>query len=98
VSRIIFDPAAEAEVIEAASFYEGEHAGSGARFLESVKAACEIVLEYPEIGERRFGARCKRLLRYEYYLCYQQIPGGIYIAAIAHQKRKPGFWIGRRLR
>jgi len=58
VSRIIFDPAAEAEVIEAASFYEGEHAGSGARFLESVKAACEIVLEYPEIGERRFGARC----------------------------------------
>ena len=98
MSRIIFDPAAEAEMIDAASFYEGEQAGSGARFLECVRVACEIILEYPEIGERRFGARCKRVLRYEYYVCYRPIPNGIYIVAIAHQKRRPGFWSRRRLR
>lgn len=93
MSCAIFDPEAEAEFAEAVEFLLRLNAEAAIRFAESVSAACELLLENPELGERwRLGVRRKRLLRFEYYIYYKPIDDGIFIVAVAHQKRKPGYF------
>ena len=52
---------------------------------------------HPEIGIRvRHQARRFSLHGYPYNLIYRLAPETIIIVALAHQRRRPGYWVGRR--
>ena len=67
------------------------------RFLVAVEHAFQRVREHPEIGEELVRGERKLLLkRFPYKLIYRPHPGSIFIVAIAHHKRREGYWRRRR--
>jgi plasmid stabilization system protein ParE len=98
MSRLFsFHESAEAEVNEAADFYDLEDPGLGNVFLDEVERAIEAIAQYPEAAPLiRGGVRKKSLLKFPYSLLYSVRPHEIRLLAVAHQKRRPFYWRGRR--
>jgi len=91
-----FHPDADAELGEAAHFYEAQMPGLGKSFAAEVERTIALVREFPEAGSS-VGARRRRVLvaRFPYSIVYRQDPDSIVIVAVAHQRRRPGYWRGR---
>jgi len=89
--------AAEAELNEAAEFYDLKSPGLGSIFIDEVEKGIEIISKYPEAPPLVRGRlRKKELIRFPYSLVYSLRPNEIRILALAHQKRRPFYWLGRR--
>ncbi len=92
--RVVFSKFAQLELEDATLFYELEFTGLGKRFRQEVRQAAKRISDYPnawsiERGEIR---RCL-LHRFPYKLLYSVETDHIFIVAIAHQHRKPDYWI-----
>jgi plasmid stabilization system protein ParE len=92
-----FHPEADAELEEAALFYESRLAGLGKSFAAEVERTIALVREFPEAGSQ-VGTRRRRVLvaRFPYSIVYRQDPDAIVIVAVAHQRRRPGYWRRRK--
>lgn len=95
---VIFNRLAELELDEGFQRYEDESAGLGFRFLSEVENGLDLLQRYPSIAQRaRSGIRRLVLPKFPYYVVYRFLrSGGIRVLAVAHQKRRPEYWIGRR--
>ena len=91
-----FHPEAEAEFIAAARYYEGQAEGLGLDFIAAVEASYQRLLAFPDSG-RPFGSRLRRVLvaGFPYGLIYRSEPEQLFVVAVAHVRRKPGYWRGR---
>ena len=87
---------AQAEFISAAQFYERQTAGLGLEFIATVHNAYNRLPEFPASGTP-FGRRIRRLLvpKFPYGLLYRVEPERIYIIAVMHLHRRPGYWRSR---
>jgi plasmid stabilization system protein ParE len=96
VRLIGFHPEADAEVTEAAQYYEARQPGLGSGLLGEVERALDQILANPEASQR-IGKRVRRksLWRFPYNLLYAVSPDRIRIVACAHQKRRPFYWRNR---
>jgi plasmid stabilization system protein ParE len=96
MSKVTFHEAASAEVNEAAKYYEERVSGLGLLFLAVVEEATEKVLANPEafqlVGDE---IRHKLIRHFPYSLLYVIEPDRIRVIAVAHQKRRPGYWSHR---
>lgn len=91
-----FHEAAEAELAEAISYYDGKAAGLGDRFLADAKRATRYIERYPEIAPIiEEGVRAKVLATFPYTLLYVVEEYELYILAVAHQSRRPRYWADR---
>ena len=94
--RVTLHEEADAEVNEAAKYYEERVPGLGLLFLAVVEEAVEKVLANPEafqlVGDE---IRHKLIRRFPYSLLYVIEPDRIRVSAVAHQKRRPGYWSHR---
>lgn len=88
-----FHPDADAELEEAALFYESRKAGLGRSFAAEVERTIALLCEYPDAGSA-VGPKRRRVLvaRFPYSIVYRQDPEAIVIVAVAHQRRRPGYW------
>ncbi len=96
---IIFHPEATEELEDAISFYEAQKPGLGQDLLTEVEKAVSQVQQFPSIGVR-YGQPPFRqwvLRRFPYLVFYLELPEAIWILAVAHGKRKPGYWKDRAL-
>ena len=91
-----FHPEAEQEFIEAAAYYERNVTGLGERFGNEVRYAIERLLEYPDLGSP-IDADLRRLMltRFPYFLIYSFTTDLLRIVAVAHARRRPGYWRSR---
>jgi len=88
---------AEAEVNEAADFYDLEDPGLGSVFIDEVERAIESISQFPEAARLvRGGVRRKPLVKFPYSLVYSVRPDEVRLLAVAHQKRRPFYWRARR--
>ncbi len=95
--RIVFHEKAEEELIEAARHYEESAAGLGHAFLDEIAKSINEILSYPQSGVLLSDEIHGKLLRrFPYRLMYAVEQDGIVILAIAHHKRRPGYWLPRR--
>jgi len=96
VSSIIFDPDAKDEFLEAVQYYEGCQGGLGYRFRLAIESATKKIAETPFMY-RVLHAPFRRHLvtKFPYSIIYSIEPDHIRIIALAHNKRKPGYWIDR---
>lgn len=78
------------------SWLDGQSGGLGARLLADVRSALRIVEEFPELGTKRQGCRRFLLSKFPFDLVYSLEQDGILILALAHHRRKPGYWRERR--
>jgi len=85
--------AAQSEFGEAAVYYEREVEELGARFIAQVEVAVAQILAAP-LRPRCFVGECRkvRVERFPYSLIYRVKCGQLQIIAVAHMKRRPGYW------
>jgi plasmid stabilization system protein ParE len=94
--KITFHEEADAEVTEAARYYETKSEGLGFSFLIELEAAIEQVLANPEAYQRVGGeVRRKRFRRFPYNLLFVIEPDRIRVVAVGHEKRRPSYWRSR---
>lgn len=98
---LIVLPEAEDEVLDAMRWYEGRRRGLGLEFVGVVEHALVDIAEAPE----RFSVwpadpRYRRAVldRFPYLVVYEVRPEGIEVVAVAHAKRRAGYWIDRSRR
>ena len=99
MSRAILHPDAERELDDAIAWIEGQRSYYGILFAEAFDTAVERLLVFPAAG-KRVGRSVRRwvLRRWKYVIIYSIEEYGIYILAVAHQSRRPGYWRDRAKR
>ncbi|QLE57895.1 type II toxin-antitoxin system RelE/ParE family toxin [Nostoc sp. TCL26-01] len=97
MTRIVFHPLAEQELVDAANYYEEQNQGLGLEYLAEVEGAVNLLMRYPSAGVVVRGAVRQLILpKFPYLLLYRVVDDDlIRILAIAHHKRKPVYWIDR---
>jgi plasmid stabilization system protein ParE len=98
MSRLIsIHEVAEMEIDEAAGFYEIRSPGLGGVFVDEIERAIRSIAEFPEAASLVRGrVRRRPIAKFPYSLIYSVRPNEIRILAVAHQKRRPFYWRGRR--
>jgi plasmid stabilization system protein ParE len=88
-----FLPAAREELDAATSYLEDRIQGLGEEFLEDVERTGTLLRQFPQIG-RRLDAmhRAIPLQRFSFNLVYRVVDGQSVIVAVAHKRRRPGYW------
>ena len=87
---------ASAEIADAVRWYEQKRTGLGGEFFDAVTYAIELLHTRPEIGTPAGRTRAWPLARFPYRLVYRVRDDDIYIVAIAHTSKRPGYWKNRQ--
>ena len=87
---------ATAEAAEARAWYGGHSPELAGRFMEDLDGAIADIVEHPERWQTvRRQARRFRMHRFPYAVVYTFDDSRVRVIAIAHTKRRPGYWVGR---
>jgi plasmid stabilization system protein ParE len=93
---VFFTPAAQAGVIEAQEWYEGEAAGLGARFRGEVDVVVQRLganpFQFPTVLA---DVRRARLRKFPYGLFFRILDEDVFVIACFHSRRDPRQWQGR---
>ena len=93
----VFHPAAEAELLEQALYYEQRSPGLGSRFLDQIEAAVELAVLMPGVGTPyQHGTRRVFPKDFPHSVVYQENDERIVILAVAPFRRKPAYWRERQ--
>jgi plasmid stabilization system protein ParE len=99
VKEAIFHPEARAEMRESFEFYEARLGGLGLRFLSAVEQTVERISTHPETGAPLASEFRKRIVSgFPYNIIYRVWEDYIYLVAVAHHHRRPGYWRDRSTR
>ena len=91
-----FHPEAEAEFIEAIAFYDKIESSLGEEFSLEVLAALSNALSYPNAWPTLEGDVRRCLVnRFPYGILYSVEPERIFVLALVHLHRRPGYWKDR---
>lgn len=91
-----FHPEARDEFAATVDFYEGAVPGLGRRFRDAVAATMARLDAFPASGTlTTAGFRRAMVSGFPYDIIYSAGPDVIQVLALAHQRRKPGYWRSR---
>ena len=95
---IVIHQLAQAELDEAMAYYEEQKTGLGRALQTEVERAIERIRQNPEIGGWYKSTEFRHITvrRFPYVLFYMDIEEAIWVTAVAHGKRRPGYWRRRR--
>ncbi|HZV33716.1 MAG TPA: type II toxin-antitoxin system RelE/ParE family toxin [Verrucomicrobiae bacterium] len=91
-----FLAAARVEFEEAFDYYEAQREGLGEEFAREVYRTIQRITDHPLAWRKlsRKTRRC-RTKRFNYGIIYQIRGNEIFIVAVMHLSRKPGYWKSR---
>ena len=92
-----FHPAAEAEFLESVGFYESKVKGLGQAFIDEFEATLNLICGAPQQRkvECEPDIRRAQLQRFPYTLIYREKLSSVQVLAIAHDRRRPQYWLSR---
>jgi len=94
--RFVVAPEVEADIAEAASWYELRSAGLGLDFVRAAEVCLGAIRVAPERFPRvRGDARRALLRRYPYAMFYRARDDAIQVVACMHTRRDPRRWQAR---
>lgn len=95
--EIAFHTDAAEEMRAAAAYYETRERGLGDQFLEEVEEGLQRIQQFPRLWPTYEGEYRRCLLkRFPFGLIYRTAPEQIFIVAVAHLHRRPGYWKSRQ--
>lgn len=101
MKRVRFHEAASAEYLEGLGWYAARNVEVARRFRQAVRAAVVTLRERPRqwplvptVAER-LGARRVLVQGFPYSLVYLDLDEETVVIAVAHGKRRPGYWRDR---
>lgn len=96
--RLVLAPAALAELHDAAAFYTQKgNVDLGLAFVAEFERTANLLLVEPKMGAIYHGTRRRYLLRrFPYSIIYQIAADELRVVAVAHHRRRPGYWSARK--
>jgi hypothetical protein len=96
MTPVVYHCDADVELVGAAKRYNCREQTLGRAFLHAVHLALAKIQDDPE----RFPfyaapMRSCRVVGFPYRVIYEVLPDAIYVIAVAHASREPGYWKGR---
>jgi plasmid stabilization system protein ParE len=89
-------PEALLEADAGVAWYLERSRGAAERFFAEVERAIETILEAPERwAPHLHGTRRYLLYKFPYSVIYRASDNVVRVYAVAHVKRRPGYWKGR---
>lgn len=96
-----FEPEAAQELEEASLWYQRQRPGLGTEFLDAIESCVTAVLRWPRAAATVMElpdavvVRRAPVGRFPYHLIYLETAVAIRILAVAHDSRRPGYWLHR---
>jgi toxin ParE1/3/4 len=91
-------PDALAEAEAARQWYQVRSDDAADAFLAELNLGVESIRVSPKLYPRYIGGTHRYLMRrFPYLIVYQLLEAKIRVIAVAHSRRKPGYWKTRRL-
>jgi len=91
-----YHEAAEEELLNEIGYLEVQAQGLGQRFFAEIRRAEDRIVQFPQSAQEiRPGIRTSILRTFQYSLIYSVELEGVLILAVAHHRRRPGYWAGR---
>lgn len=93
MKTVKFHPRAEAEMVEAATYYETQQSGLGRRFLAAVQEAVNRIVVNPhlypvvELDVRRCLTKT-----FPFGVLFRERPDMLIVMAVMHLHRDPDYW------
>ena len=93
-----FEADADAEYREAGRWYEERRSGLGIEFFDAVDTAIRQIVDFPRVGvpvprvSSQFPVKRVAVSRFPCHVVYLDAGYAVRIVAIAHDRRKPGYW------
>ena len=94
---VVLHVEAAEEMQSVAAYYESRAPGLGEEFLDEVEHGLHRIEQFPQLWPvydddyRRYLPR-----RFPHGLIYRLTPDRIFVIAVAHLKKEPNYWQGRR--
>jgi hypothetical protein len=96
--KVIFHPEAADEMSESARFFDEKSSGLGSDLITAIQESTRRIVQFPESGPIEKWNIRKCLVRgFPFTLLYEASQDQIFIVAVMHQHRRPGYW-ARRLK
>ena len=93
MKRAVFHPAASPEYLEAIAYYAAIHVERGERFdAEIQRLASEVSMDPQRFFRFHFPAQRALSSEFPYSVVYLDQPDRVWIVAVMHAKRRPGYW------
>ena len=96
MAQIDFHPEATEELEASTEWYMQRSETAARGFALAVEAALQKISDdpdrFPKAGRRY---RACNLLNYPFQIVFRRAADRIFIVAVAHAKRRPGYWRGR---
>ena len=91
--KLIFHPDIQHEIKENYQWYESKSQGLGEDFITELESAFRLIMEIPDTWPL-ISSNFRRYLlnRFPFGVIYQVKKNEIYIVAVMHLSRKPGYW------
>ena len=94
--RVEFLSAAEAELADAVSYYNGQSEGLGYEFAAEIKQTIARILQFPDAwAQLSVRTRPCRTKRFPYAVVYQIRDRVVLMVAVMHLRRHPDTWKSR---
>ena len=94
--KVEFIEPAILELDDAIEYYNFESPGLGTKFLDEKLLNIRMIQKYPNAWPKYSVHTYKITLRkFPYHLIFTKKQNILYIIAVAHQHRKPEYWISR---
>jgi len=94
--RVSFHPQASDEVEHAQAWYEERSVLAAAGFLQEFSQAIRRIAAAPQRYPTTLHATRRIMLdRFPFSIYYRTGNDEVFVVAVAHQKRRPGYWAGR---
>ncbi len=78
------------------NWYQGKADGLGEDFMNELESAYQAIIEFPQTWPKfQKGFRRFLLSKFPFSVIYRQNGNLIYVVAVMHNSRKPGYWLNR---
>lgn len=92
---------ANAEIDDAARWYEARQPGLGHRYLQAVDITLQHIVTAPKAGApaprvaAELGVRRAPVKGFPHSIVYLERTHEIHVIAVVHDRRRPGYWLSR---
>ncbi len=94
---LVFHPDAVQDAREAIDYYESKRSGLGNDFRSELDAALSRIRQNPQrFAVADAGIRICLLHRFPFSVYFEELSDQVWVAAVGHQSRRPGYWMYRR--
>lgn len=102
--KVVLHPEAIADLTTSGDWYESQRPGLGSDFLAEVERALEVIGENPKLwppwpgASKELNVRRLCLPRFPFALPFVVKADRVVLLAVAHERRRPRYWLGRARR